>query len=330
MSYRIIYMGTPDFAVPPLHALAEQVTRDSLRVVTQPDRPAGRGRRLQSAPVRKHAAELGLEVIQPGTLRDPDIRQQLSAFAPDLIVVAAFGLLLPKWVLELPPNGCVNLHASLLPRFRGASPVAAAIARGDSHTGVALMQMERGLDTGSVYAVNEMQLRSQDTTESLTARLAYSAAELLTLHLQVLLDGASVATPQRGQIVETRKLVKDHGAIDWRQPAEAIERLIRAMWPWPKAWTETEDGIRVQVHQATLFDHPDSMISGQIAHIGGRLAVATEHGWLALERIQLAGKTAQPATELMGHPSFTEGTRLGKPKTFQSPAPWIIPAGDTA
>lgn len=321
-------MGTPEFAVPSLRALANLIQPDRLLVVTQPDRPAGRGRRLQPPPVKRHAAEFGLEVIQPDTLRDPDVRDRLTAFKPDLIVVAAFGLLLPTWVLELPRRGCVNLHASLLPRFRGASPVAAAIASGDSRTGVALMQMERGLDTGGVYAVNDTKIFRQDTTESLTARLAQSAGELLNHHLHALLDGAIAPTPQQGPVIESRKLVKDHGVIDWNQPAHVIERHIRAMWPWPRAWTETEDGIRVQVHQATLTDSADEATPGQITHVAGQLAVATEQGWLALERVQVAGKIAQTSSDLIRHPSFAERLRLGTPRSLQPPEPWIVPAGD--
>lgn len=328
MSSRIVFMGTPEFAAPALHALAKQVSADHLLVVTQPDRPAGRGRRLQPPPVKRHAADSGLEIIQPQTLRDPAVRQRLTDFEPALIVVAAFGLLLPKWVLELPPGGCVNLHASLLPRFRGASPVAAAIASGDSHTGVALMQMERGLDTGAVFDASELDIEKQDTTESLTARLAQSAAELLTLNLQPLLDGAIVADPQQGPIVETRKLVKDHGAIDWRQSAQIIERHIRAMWPWPRAWAETQDGTRFQVHEATLVEDGDNAVPGEIAHIDGRIAVASEPGWLALERVQLAGKTAQTGSELIHNPTFAKGAQLGTPRTFQPPEHWIVPAGD--
>lgn len=329
MDERVIFMGTPEFAAPTLRALAMLLPANRLLVISQPDRPAGRGRRMQSPPVKVTAAELSLDVIQVETLRDEAVRQRLTDFAPTLIVVAAFGLLLPRWVLELPTEGCVNLHASLLPRFRGASPIAAAIACGNVETGVSLMRMERGLDTGPIYAVQTQEIQHNDSSESLTVRLAADAARLLEEHVLELLEGAIPAMPQRGTIIETRKLVKAHGAVDWNQTAATIERQVRAMWPWPRAWTETEDGTRLQIHASEVQDALVDAPPGTNRHLDGNVAVATRDQWLTLSRVQLPGKSSQPSSDLLRHPSFAQGTRFGFPKGFRTPDPWIQPVGVT-
>lgn len=328
MSQRIVFMGTPDFAVPSLQALAELVPSDQLLAVTQPDRASGRGRRLHPPPVKNHAAQLGLVTLQVDTLRDAEIKARLSQFGPGLIVVAAFGLLLPKWVLELPSCGCINLHASLLPRFRGASPIPAAIDCGDRSTGVSLMQMERGLDTGPVYALKEQCIRHNDTTESLTVRLAHDAAELLLDNLKEFQAGSIQASPQRGPVVETRKIQKAHGAIDWNQNSEVIERHVRAMWPWPRAWTAARDDTRVQIHAATAFHKSSSEIPGTVVHDDRRILVATADGWLQLDRVQLPGKNAQPSQQLLLSEALAAGTSLGYGEGYEAPDPWIVPRGE--
>lgn len=281
---------------------------------------------MKSPAVKRTAEELGLEVLQIDTLRSPGARLRLSDFSPDMIVVAAFGLLLPKWVLELSPRGCVNLHASLLPRFRGASPISAAIACGDARTGVTLMHMERGLDTGAVYAMKEETIRHNDTTESLTRRLSEVAADVLLANTPALISGTIASKPQEGSVVETRKVLKAHGAIEWRQSAEYIERHVRAMWPWPRAWTEADDGSRIQVHVASLCgaDTIAPHEPGTIRHRDAAILVATGDGWLKLERVQLPGKNVQPPRELLQHPSLAEGRGLGASDEFEAPEPWIV------
>jgi methionyl-tRNA formyltransferase len=327
MQSRVVFMGTPEFAVPALEVLAERVGAGNLLVVTQPDRAAGRGRKLQAPPVKAAAERLGLPVEQVATLRDPAVRELLEGFAPELIVVAAFGLLLPRWVLRLPSRGCVNLHASILPRFRGASPIPAAIACGDAATGVALMEMEAGLDTGGVYALKYIDITEQHTTESLTGQVAEVAARVLAEHLDDLLAGEISPVPQRGQIVETRKIVKAHGAIDWSRPAEEIERHVRAMWPWPRAWAVGAGGERIQVHRATVAPAVDAEPGVIVASDGEGIVVATGDGGLQLTRVQLSGKTARPAGELRQHPTFAIGGRFENPA--ETVEPWIVVDGET-
>jgi methionyl-tRNA formyltransferase len=323
MQQRFIFMGTPEFSVPALRVLAGEVGSDALLVVTQPDRPAGRGRTLLPPPVAVEARGLGLETVQVESLKDPQVQARLQAFAPALIVVAAFGRILPKWVLGLPERGCVNLHASKLPRFRGASPIAAAIVCGDERTAVALMRMEPGLDTGPVYADTELHIGDQDTTESLTSRLAAAGADLLGEKLAMLLDGSLEAIPQRGQVIETRKIVKAHGAIDWSRPASEIERHVRAMWPWPRAWTIGEEATRLQVHAAETVAGAATSPGTVMGHDGRGVLVATGSGMLRLVTVQLAGGTARPARELEHHRAFGAGAVLTAGSGFVAPAPWI-------
>jgi methionyl-tRNA formyltransferase len=327
MQARIVFMGTPEFSVPALEALGRLVgDPERLLVVTQPDRPAGRGRRLQPPPVRMVAERLGMDLLQVATMKDPEARERLEAFAPNLIVVAAFGLILPRWVLRLPSHGCVNLHASLLPRFRGASPVAAAIACGDRQSGVVLMEMEAGLDTGGVYALEAVDITTEETTESLTARLAEVGAHVLVSHLDALLRGELTVNPQQGQVVETRKIYKDHGAVDWERDAVELERHVRAMWSWPRAWTVGNGGLRVQIHTADVA--AGAGVPGTvIGHDADGVSVACGDGALRLRTVQLAGKQPVPASSLRQHPAFAPGAAFSRGDGFVEPAPWIVDAG---
>lgn len=327
MQPRIIFMGTPDFAVPILRELAVRIDREALLVVTQPDRAAGRGRKPHTPPVKVEAERLGLEVAEIETFRDPAIRERLNAFAPELAVVAAFGRILPRWALGLPVQRCVNIHASLLPRFRGASPIAAAIACGDAQTGVALMEMEPGLDTGPVYAVDRIDIEEQDTTARLTGRLSDVGARLLGEHLSGLLAGDLKPTGQRGEVIETRRIEKAHGAIDWSRPAAEIERHVRAMWPWPRAWTVSEDGVRLQVHDAEVVDGGEREPGTVLGHDDRGINVATGDGSLRLVTVQIAGKAAQRAPQLAQHAAFAMGTVLSPGEGFMLPDPWIVRAG---
>lgn len=310
MPPRVVYMGTPDFAVPALEKLAGSGLCDVSLVVTQPDRRAGRGRKMVSPAVKTAADALGLPVVQTATLRDPDIRQRIIDLAPELVVVAAFGMILGRWILELPVRGCVNLHASLLPTYRGANPIAAAIAEGEGETGVSLMKMDRGLDTGPVYATMSTPILPDDTTESLTPRLADIAGELLAAHLPALLAGSIEAAPQEPGATLTRLMTKDDGWLDFSRPAIELERHVRAMWPWPRAWTTTASGERIQVHAAAVVSGIREA-AGTVLHRERRVLVATGEDAIELRRVQFPGGRPIDGGNLLQHPALAEGTILG-------------------
>lgn len=287
-SKRIIYMGTPAFAVPALERLAARDDIEIALVVTQPDRPAGRGKKLTPPPVKEAALHLDLPLLQTETLRDPEVKAQIIGLAPDLIVVAAFGMILGKWILELPTHGCVNLHASLLPKHRGASPISAAIQAGDDVTGVTLMQMDRGLDTGDILFTTTVLIEKDDTTSSLTPKLAEAGAVLLDKHLTEILAGEVTPIPQPEGATETRQLTKADGKIDWSQSAEQIDCHVRAMWDWPRAWTDLPNGDRLQIHQvATGADK--HLTPGQLTIDKTGVYMGTGKGTLQLIRVQFSG-----------------------------------------
>jgi methionyl-tRNA formyltransferase len=310
MRPRVIFMGTPDFAVPALERLAPDDGIELALVVTQPDRPAGRGKKLASPAVKVVANRLNLPVLQTSTLRDPDVRARITNLDPDLIVVAAFGMILGRWILSLPARGCVNLHASLLPKYRGANPIAAAIAEGDNVTGVSLMHMDSGLDTGPVHATIEVNITSSDTTESLTPRLGAAAGELLSRQLGALLEGSLPAVPQRTGATLTRPMTKADGWLDYGLSAETLERRVRAMWPWPRAWTTSADGARIQIHGSEVAADTSGM-PGTVVHEGKKVLVATGDGGLLLKRAQLPGARPIEGQALLSSKLLAEGTVLG-------------------
>lgn len=284
---RIIFMGTPDFAVPALETLAQRTDIDLCLVVTQPDRPSGRGKKLTPPPVKVAAEAHGLALLQTDSLRHPEVKERIIAAEPDLVVVAAFGMILGKWILELPTHSCVNLHASLLPKYRGASPISEAILTGENVSGVTLMQMDRGLDTGCILDTIEVPIEADDTTASLTPKLAIAGAHLLDARLSDLLSGLLPCTPQPEGATETRQLTKDDGRIDWNNPAEHIERQIRAMWEWPRAWALLPNGDRMQVHAANVAEA--TLEPGQIGVSGKQALIGTGASALELIRVQLPG-----------------------------------------
>ncbi len=323
VTHRIVYMGTPQFACPTLEMLARNPRVDVSLVVTQPDRPAGRGRALQEAPVSALARSLGLPVYQTPSLRTGDQRQPVVDARPDLVVVAAFGLILGKSVLELSGLGCVNLHASLLPQYRGASPIAAAILSRDPESGVTLMQMERGLDTGRMLAARHEPIRANDTTASLTERLADVAAGLLADNLGPLLDGSLTPVPQPAGGTITRPLVKADGWIAWDQPARVVEAHVRAMWSWPRAWTTLADGTTLQIHETAVVDQLLEPEAGAVVVRERQLYVACGTGTLRIDRAQLAGGKPLDGRQLASHPGFGNGTVLGSTGAPQHAGPIV-------
>jgi len=328
MPHRIIYMGTPEFACPALQALSERIDLDVALVVTQPDRPAGRGRRLQSPPVKQLGESLGLPVYQPQSLRTAALRQPLLDIQPDLIVVAAYGLILGKSVLELPAHGCVNLHASILPRYRGASPISAAILNGDQETGVTLMRMERGLDTGPMFDVARTEISGDDTTASLTARLAATAGDLLDLHIDGLLNGSREAIAQPSGATLTRPLVKADGWIDWTCPVVEVDRLVRAMWPWPRAWSTLPDGSAFQIHVASVDAGQDDVAPGTLRSDRSGLRVGCGDGWIRVERGQLAGGKPLTGAQFAANRHFGTGIVLGHGDRPPMPGPMVQSIGE--
>ncbi len=286
---RVVFMGTPQFAVPTLCALDEH--HEVAGVVTQPDRRAGRGRKLVESPVKQVALARGLPLFQPETLRGPEVIAHLAEWRPETIVVAAFGQILPGAVLSLPPYGCINVHASLLPRYRGAAPIAAAILNGDDVTGITTMRMDEGLDTGPVLGQAECPIAPDDTTGSLTAKLAELGAQLLIETLAGWLDGRIQPQPQdEAQATHCRQLEKKDGLLDWRRPAAYLDRQVRACDPWPGAYT-TWQGERLKVLRAR--PEPGWQGEGQWGQVrekGEGIGVITGVGLLELLEVQLAGK----------------------------------------
>lgn len=292
---RLLYAGTPDFAGPALRALIDS-PHEILGVFTQPDRPAGRGRRLQASPVKQLAQQSGLPIYQPATLKDPELLTQMSAEQPDLMIVAAYGLMLPQAWLDLPRHGCWNLHASLLPRWRGAAPIQRALEAGDKTTGMTLMQMAKGLDTGDMLLKVETPIHADDTGGSLHDRLAALSADLLMRGIdQLCRDGALSGEAQdNAQANYAAKLSKAEAELDWSRPAAELERRIRAFNPFPVCWTHLH-GERTRIWQAQLVacDHhqqPGSEISGD----SNEYIIACGSQALRLTEVQPPGKRPMP------------------------------------
>jgi methionyl-tRNA formyltransferase len=334
---RVVFFGTPVFAEPALRRLASDDRYEVTLVVTQPDRPAGRGRTVQASTVKRAATELAIPVFQPETLRGVAVRERLAAEGADLFVVAAFGLIFGKKLLELPRFGSVNLHASILPKYRGASPIPAAILARDAATGVTLMVMEPSLDTGPIIAVRTCAIEPDDTTESLTARLAEVAASLVGDDLMRFVRGEIVPQPQAPGATVTRPLVKADGWLDWSEPARQLEARVRAMWPWPRAYT-TIGGtagrplVTLQVHRAAVAD-PLAGAAGQrpgtVVAMGRQVGVVTSDGVLELVTVQLPGGHPVPAESLLAGRKLAVGEVLGRFGAPEPPPPLIRLAPDT-
>lgn len=295
---KIIFMGTPDFAVHTLRALYE-AGHEIVLVVTQPDKPKGRGGRVQMSDVKQYALSCGLEVFQPVRLKDEDSIRRLKETACDLMVVAAFGQILPKEVLMVPPHGCINVHASLLPRLRGASPIQTSILEGDKETGVTIQQMGEGLDTGDILMQRTIPISDQDTGGSLFDRLAQEGALLAAECVEAISRGEIHPVPQDESLATyAKKIDKSMGHIDWNKSAKETELLIRALDPWPSAFSYL-NGRMVKIWKAETGEDCKAAPGSVVEVSKDSITVACGSGSLIIKEMQLEGKKRMPVHDLL-------------------------------
>lgn len=296
---RLVFAGTPDFAATALKALL-QTDHQVVGVYTQPDRPSGRGRKLIPSPVKQVALDAGIAVFQPQSLKAPEAQAELKALEADVMIVAAYGLILPKTVLAIPRHGCLNIHASLLPRWRGAAPIQRAIAAGDKETGITIMQMDAGLDTGDMLLKLSTPIEESDTGGSLHDRLADLGGQAIVDALAGLEEGSLTPEPQDDlQACYARKLSKEEGHLDWTEDASALSRRVRAFNPWPGTYTDAGDQ-RIRIHAAEVIDitsdrHPGTVVERSKDGID----IACGLDVLRVTRLQLPGSRPQSARDLI-------------------------------
>ena len=301
-------MGSPDFSVPILEGLTQEF--QVVGVVTQPDRPSGRGRKMTPPPVKELADKLGIAVMQPLKLRAPEAFEQLAGWHPDAIVVVAFGQILRQNVLELPPCGCINVHASYLPRWRGAAPIQAAIMSGDEATGVSIMRMDAGIDTGPVYKQVKEPIRAEDTAHSLSMRLSALGRETLLEVLPAILAGDLAANEQNGEATYASMLKKEDGLLDWNKPAAELERLVRAYNDWPGAYTFWKDQL-LKIRQVKVIDVAEFIMPGTRFLYQGLPAISTGEKSLCLVEVQPAGKKWMGGKDFLnGNPDWAGEKRV--------------------
>jgi methionyl-tRNA formyltransferase len=309
---RIVFMGTPDFAVPSLQALLKS-DEEVVGVVTQPDRPKGRGQVLTPSPVKQVALREHIPILQPTKMKDPEFLAALAAWKPDLIAVAAFGRILPPAILSLPPKGCINVHGSLLPKYRGAGPIQWAIINGETETGITTMLMDEGMDTGAMLLQERIAITSDDTAGSLSPRLAEVGGRLLVETLARLKAGTVVPQVQdHAQATMAPLLKKEDGAIDWTLPATAIANRIRGMTPWPGAYTFLEQD-RWMLCRAVALTGASATPPGRITTVTkDEIHVATGEGVLAVKELQPANSRRMTVAQYLAGHSIQAGLQLGQ------------------
>lgn len=309
---KIVYMGTPDFAVPPLSALAKAGYEISA-VVTQPDKPKGRGKTLMPTPVKEEAMKYDIPVYQPTKVRDPEFIEILKELAPDMIVVAAFGQIIPKEILDMPQYGCLNIHASLLPKYRGAAPIQQAVIDGEKESGVTIMQMGTGLDTGDMISQEVVPLAADETGGSLFDKLAEAGAELLIRTIPEIVEGRAVYTkqPEESPTPYAAMITKKMGLMDFSRSAKELERLVRGLNPWPSAYTFL-NGKTLKVWKCAVEENNSGKdLPGTITAVDkSGIHVACQNGTLILKEVQLEGKKRMETDAFLRGYQVTEGTML--------------------
>lgn len=308
---RIVFMGTPEFAVPSLEALLKS-DDDVVGVITQPDRPKGRGQALAPPPVKEVAQQAGIPFLQPLKIRTPDFLHSLAAWAPDLIAVTAFGRILHAPILTLPPRGCVNVHGSLLPKYRGAAPVQWALISGETETGITTMLMDEGMDTGAMLLQERLPILPDDTAGTLAPRLAELGGRLLIETIRQMKAGTLIPRPQDNSLATMAPLLKkEDGALDWTMSAVALAYRIRGLSPWPGAYTFLGQDRWNIWKAAARIDHPQQA-PGTIVHVAKQcIHVATGEGLLELTEIQTANSKRMPVGQFLAGHHVKVGTRLG-------------------
>ena len=308
---RIIFMGTPEFAVPSLTAMLEH-GEEVVAVVTQPDRPRGRGRKVVPSPIKMVAEKAGLDVLQPTKIRTEGFLDELRSYRPDLIVVTAYGRILPKSLIELPPYGTINVHASLLPKYRGAAPIQWAVINCEKETGVTIMQMDEGLDTGDILHPGSLPIAEDDTAGTLAEKLAGLGGQLLIEALDRLREGTLVAVQQDdSQATLAPPLEKENGRIQWEMPAERISGLIRGLDPWPTAYTFL-DGERYRFFRPKVLAEGVAAKPGTLVKVAREgLHVATGDGQLAVAEVQREGGRRMPVQAFLQGNPLNEGIVFG-------------------
>ncbi|MBD5541881.1 MAG: methionyl-tRNA formyltransferase [Lachnospiraceae bacterium] len=309
---KIVFMGTPDFAVGALDALV-RAGYEVAAVVTQPDKPKGRGKGVQCPPVKEFALQHGIPVLQPVKIREPEMVAALSGYGADLFVVAAFGQILTQEILDMPRFGCVNIHASLLPKYRGAAPIQRAILDGESVTGVTLQQMNAGIDTGDILAKVRVDIAPEETGDSLFEKLMHAGAALLIETLPRIEAGKITPEAQdEAQATYAKRLSKELGQIDWKESAEVIERKIRAFHSWPGAYT-TLSGKPFKLWGARSSDAPADGEAGSVSAVTKEeIIVNCGEGRLVLTEVQLSGKKRMPVKDFLLGVKVQTGERLGE------------------
>ncbi len=301
---RVVFMGTPDFAVPTLQALISSHHK-VVGVFCQPDKVQGRGKKLQMPPVKEVAIAAEIPVYQPNSFKEEGVRQSLESLKPDVLVVIAYGKLLPLWALEVAPLGAINLHGSKLPAYRGAAPIQWSILNGDTETALTIMKMSEGMDEGDILKIIPMAISDEDTSGTLFERMALVGGESIVETLDQLEKGALIAVPQdHEKATYTHKITKEMGLIDWSLPATSLFHLMRGMDPWPGAYTFLE-GLRIRIWDATIVEGQGDILPGTVLHVGKQdFTVQTGEGALCIKAVQPDNKKRMSAGD------FTRGTGL--------------------